>query len=193
LLQISQLAKPITASIISTTAPITDTDTDTEEAADAKLLAGGRMVVGALATVAGGHNSLLAQSRARSSPDLEQRIAGIIAAYDAQGNHRTATAVDEMSAEWLASEVQEIGIKAEFEPFAVTRIDPVACYLRINDRRIGGLPLFDAGFTGPEGVRGKLGPLGSDAEIGLVETGPAGRRPDRSKKRGVAATRQWCY
>ena len=32
------------------------------------------------------------------------------------------------------------------------------------------MPLFDAGFTGPEGVEGRIGPLGSDAEIALVES-----------------------
>ena len=46
------------------------------------------------------------------------------------------------------------------------------CYLRIADRRIDGVPLFDATFTDGEGVRGGLGPLGSDAEIGLAETVP---------------------
>ena len=39
----------------------------------------------------------------RRVPALEQRIAEIISAYDAQGNHRTGTAVDEASAEWLSS------------------------------------------------------------------------------------------
>src|SRR5260370_24325580 len=37
---------------------------------------------------------------------------------------------------------------------------------------MGGVALFDATFTDEEGVRGRLGPLGSDAEIGLAETVP---------------------
>ncbi len=32
--------------------------------------------------------------------------------------------------------------------------------------------MFDAAFTAAEGVRGRLGPLGSDTEIGLAETSP---------------------
>jgi len=99
---------------------------------------------------------------------LEQRVAEIIAGYDAQGNHRTGTAVDEASAEWLSRKVQDIGIKAELEPFALSRVDPRSCFLRIGNRRIEGVPLFDAGFTDAEGVRGKLGPLGSDADIGVA-------------------------
>ena len=60
-----------------------------------------------------------------------------------------------------------------FVPIAdIRRVDPQSSYLRIADRRIDGVPLFDATFTDGEGVRGRLGPLGSDAEIGLAETAP---------------------
>jgi len=34
------------------------------------------------------------------------------------------------------------------------------------------LPLFDGGFTGADGVRGKLGPLGGGAAIGMTEIAP---------------------
>jgi hypothetical protein len=105
---------------------------------------------------------------------LEQRIAYVLAAYDAQGNHRTGTSSDNASAEWLARQVQQLGAKPELEPFALSRVDPQSCHLRIADRRIDGVPLFDANFTDAEGVRGRLGLLGSDAEIGLAETEPLG-------------------
>ena len=106
-------------------------------------------------------------------PDgLEQRVAALIQTYDAQGNHRTGTEVDQASAEWLANQVRQSGAEPSLEPFTLSRLDPQACYLRIGDRRIDGVPLFDAGLTGAEGVRGRLGPLGSDAEIGLAETTP---------------------
>jgi hypothetical protein len=106
-------------------------------------------------------------------PDgLEQRVAAVIQTYDSQGNHRTGTEVDKASAEWLAKQVQKLGIEPSLEPFTLSRVDPQLCYLRIGDRRIDGVPLFDAGFTAVEDVRGRLGPLGSDAEIGLAETTP---------------------
>jgi hypothetical protein len=40
----------------------------------------------------------------------------------------------------------------------------------IGAHRIDAVPLFDAGLTGPEGVEGTIGPLGSEAEIALVES-----------------------
>ncbi|HYR83970.1 MAG TPA: hypothetical protein VE422_07835 [Terriglobia bacterium] len=107
------------------------------------------------------------------SPDaLEQRVARVIQAYDAQGNHRTGTEVDNASAEWLAGEVRQLGVKPSLEPFLLSRVDPQLAYLRIADRRVDGVPMFDAGFTSAAGVSGRIGPLGSDAEIGLAETLP---------------------
>ena len=102
----------------------------------------------------------------------EHRVARVIQAYDAQGYHRTGTEVDNASAEWLAGQVRQLGVKPSLEPFALSRVDPQLAYVRIADRRIDGVPMFDAGFTTADGVTGRLGPLGSDAEIGLAETLP---------------------
>ncbi len=104
--------------------------------------------------------------------DVEPRVASVIAAYDAQGNHRTGTAVDRRSGEWLAAQIRRLRVEPLLEPFTLDRVELRSCYLRVADRRIEGVPLFDAGFTGPEGVKGVLGPLGSDADIAVVESEP---------------------
>jgi Peptidase family M28 len=135
-------------------------------------MTGGSAIVAALTAATGGPSLLFARDRMPSSDALEQRTADIIAAFDGQGNHRTGTPSDNASAEWLAGQVRQLGVEPELEPFALNRVDPQACYLRVADRRIDGVPLFDAAFTNGEGVRGRLGPLGSDAEIGLAETVP---------------------
>jgi hypothetical protein len=115
---------------------------------------------------------LLAREQTSSFDGLEQRLAEAIAAYDAQGNHRTATVADSASAEWLARQIQQSGVQPTLESFTLSRIDPLSCHLRIAGRRIEGVPLYDGAFTGSEGVRGTLGPLGSDADIVWVETEP---------------------
>ena len=101
---------------------------------------------------------------------VEQRVATVLQAFDAQGNHRAGTAADKASAEWLADQVQQLGIVASLEPFALTRVDPQVAYVRIGNRRIDGVPMFDGSFTIADGVSGRLGPLNSDAGIGLAET-----------------------
>jgi hypothetical protein len=137
------------------------------------LAVGGQTLVFALAPRATRSGLLFGQQRSYVAPDaLEQRVADVIQAYDAQGNHRTGTEVDNASAEWLADQVRQLGAEPSLEPFPLNRIDPQSSYLRIAGRRIEGVPVFDGGFIGAEGVHGRLGPLGSDAEIGLAETEP---------------------
>ena len=105
---------------------------------------------------------------------MQQRIGSLIRAYEDQGFHRTGTAVDELSAEWLANEIRQIGLEPTLEEFPLSRVDPVSASLAVNGRTIEGLPLFDGGFTGAAGIVGRLGALTSDAPIGLCECPPNG-------------------
>jgi hypothetical protein len=134
---------------------------------------------------------LLADQDADTPADvLEERLAALIAAYDKQGDHRTGTDVDHASARWLVERARQMGVEAVLEPFPLDRIDPQSCYLRVAARCIGGVPLYDAAFTGVEGVHGRLGPLGSDAEIALVETEPfALMEPQKEQRDAVSKAR----
>jgi hypothetical protein len=129
-----------------------------------------------LSAATAGASGALAVSRSASAQDesqpLARRIGRIIGEYERQGFHRTGTAVDRRSADWLFDEVRRIGLVPAREAFALERIDPTSAGLIVHERRIEGLPLFDGAFTDREGVRGRLGPIGSDAEIGLVEAPP---------------------
>ncbi len=109
---------------------------------------------------------------ALQTPDLPQRIARIIGEYDRQGIHRTGSNVDTKSARWLAGAVKRLGLNPSFESFVINRVDPKSCYLLVDERRIEGLPIFDGAFTDAAGTRGRIGQLGSEAEIGLVEAPP---------------------
>jgi hypothetical protein len=126
-----------------------------------------------------------------------QRIGDVIRQYEAQGYHRTATTVDGASAEWLAEQVQGAGLTPALEPFPLSRVDPLTNALIAGDRRITGIPVFDAAFTSESGIRGRLGSPDTDREIALTETavnaagaGPLGnaRRANRFKAI-VAVTR----
>jgi len=114
----------------------------------------------------------LSAAAIHSISDSPQRIERILREYDAQGIHRTGTAVDRKSADWLAAQVRSCGATPVLESFAHNRVDPQAAFVEIAGRRIEGLPVFDGAFTDPAGVRGKLGPVGSDAGIGLAEAPP---------------------
>jgi hypothetical protein len=119
--------------------------------------------------------ALLAQD-SPGNADSQQRIGQIIRAYEGQGIHRTGTGVDRISGDWLASEVRETGLAPTLEAFTISRIDPISASLSASFsagvRHIEGIPLFDGGFTDAAGVSGRLGPLASDAPIGLTEIAP---------------------
>jgi hypothetical protein len=103
---------------------------------------------------------------------VQRRIGDVIHAYEEQGFHRTGTQVDQLSGEWLASQVREVGLKPLRESFALSRVDPISTSVTVNSRKIEGLPFFDSGFTISTGIRGQLGNLNSDAPIGLTEIAP---------------------
>src|SRR6476646_10157112 len=95
------------------------------------LAVGVRTVTFALAASAARRERLAALEKRQASADgVEQRVAAVIRAYDAQGNHRTGTEVDKASAEWLANEVRQFGAEPSFEAFPLSRVDPQSCYLR---------------------------------------------------------------
>ena len=106
------------------------------------------------------------------SADPWNRAASWLAAWDSHGNHRTATGGDAAGAEWLASEAASLGGDVAVEEFAVERLDPIAAYLDIGGERIPAIPAFDAPGTDCDGIGGRLGPVGSDAEIAVAELPP---------------------
>ena len=101
---------------------------------------------------------------------IDNRISRHIREYDGQGWHRTGTTVDLESAHWLAGLVEEVGVEPVLESFTLDRVVPGESYIEVSGRRIEGLPLFDGGFTGAEGVHGQMGR--HDAKIMLVEGSP---------------------
>ena len=105
---------------------------------------------------------------------MQRRIGTVIRAYEEQGFHRTGTTADEVSGDWLANEVRQIGLEPVREKFSLSRVDPVGASLVVNDRSIEGLPLFDGTFTSSAGITGCLGNLNGEASIGVAEIPPNG-------------------
>src|SRR6516225_10693646 len=126
---------------------------------------GRQVALSAFTATAINRHALFAKDSQLAPDSLEERVAGVLQAYDAQGNHRTGTEVDNASGRWLAHEARQAGAHVSLEPFSFSRVDPQSCYLRIGEYRVDTVPLFDAGFSGPTGVEGEIGPLGSDADI----------------------------
>ena len=110
--------------------------------------------------------------------DQLARIRSIIKEFDAQGHHRTGTRVDHESGAWLRDVLRESGVDAELESYPFSRLVPGDASVSVGDERLDGLPGFDSILTTEGGVHGRLGPLGSAAEIGLCVVNPGGPAPE---------------
>jgi hypothetical protein len=135
-------------------------------------------------------------SAEEADPEASRRISEAIRQFEAQGYHRTGTAVDGASGEWLAEQVQGAGLSPSLETFPLNRVDLLTNVLVIGERRIDGIPLFDGAFTTTSGIQGRLG-LENDAaaEIVLAETavnaadaGALGRMRRENRHKAIVAT-----
>ncbi len=104
--------------------------------------------------------------------DAQHRAARWLAAWDALGIHRTATAGDEAGAAWLAREAAALGAAVSIEQFALDRLDPIAAFLEIVGERIEAVPAFDAPSTDMAGETGRVGLVGGDGDIAVAELSP---------------------
>ena len=99
-----------------------------------------------------------ASSRSRTTTSVRRAVAAAIEEYDAQGIHRTASDVDNRSAQWLLDRARAAGAEARLEPFPINRVDVRAAYVEAEGRRAEGLPLFDGTFTDAAGIVGRVAP-----------------------------------
>jgi hypothetical protein len=103
-----------------------------------------------------------------ADPERRERIADIFRTYHFHGTHRTATDVDNESGQWLAGEASRAGAEVTPRRFTIERIDLRRSFIEAGGVRRETLPFFDGGFTGPEGITGRLGAAGSGAPLALV-------------------------
>ena len=90
-------------------------------------------------------------------------------------------AVDDASADWLTSRIEDMGAVPSVCPVELDRIDPTDNRLVMAEAEIEGVPQFDGAFIGESGVTGTVGRVGSDHPIGV--SFPNGTKSEISKAR----------
>lgn len=93
-----------------------------------------------------------------------------IRAYERLGIHRTGWGADDAAAHWLVEELAAVGVEGRIEEFEFPQLHIRRAELRIGDRAIPGVPLYDAGTTPREGVSA---PLAAAPDGALDGGGPA--------------------
>src|SRR5215467_11017490 len=74
--------------------------------------------------------------RAQSNADRRRRISDLIQTYDGQGIHRTATIVDNASADWLRQLAAVAGGDAHLNSFPLRQVNIQAAYIEADGKRI---------------------------------------------------------
>lgn len=122
---------------------------------------------------------------------LAARASAFFAQYDALGERRAGSSGDLAAARWLVEQLcatAGVAVRSVEVPFE--RFVPGEAWLEADGLRIEGLPLFDGGLTGPEGLSAPIGPLGSDAAIGFAQMEPsAASLPGNAFAQARAASR----
>ena len=94
----------------------------------------------------------MAAGGATLAREAERRIR----AYERLGIHRTGWGADDAAAHWLVEELAAIGIEGRVEQFEFPQLHIRRAELRLGDRAVPGVPLYDCGTTGREGVSAPL-------------------------------------
>lgn len=118
--------------------------------------------------------------------EIHERIISDLKAWDAIEDHRTATAGDNATADWLAGLVRGLGLVTVIDRFPFTRRVLHECSITVGKTRLAGVPLFDGGVTAAESLRARLGKPGDAGTIALVHFEPQG---DAASTRSLTAAR----
>lgn len=110
---------------------------------------------------------------AQQTSSRAERIAQIIREYSEQGIHRTGTAVDTASAHWMLDRLQQSNVEAVLDPVELERVEVIESGFSFPSHQLACEPLYDCQYTDAEGITGTLGPLGSDADIGVIMLPPS--------------------
>ena len=121
--------------------------------------------------------------------ELAGNMAADIEAWDAIDDHRTGTAGDRQTSDWLAERVKSAGLEPRRDDFALSRWVLEHCALEVDATVVEGVPLFDGGTTGPEGVVGGLGLLEEGLSNGGIGVGAFGNAAGEAT-RALAAVRR---
>jgi len=103
---------------------------------------------------------------------LQERVQRYISEYADQGDHRSGSEVDLVNATWMANIISELGIEPIQDEYVFSRLLIDRAEVRVDDVLVEGVPLYDGGSTGVEGLSGSLGLLGTDTDFGLVMVQP---------------------
>ena len=113
----------------------------------------------------------------------------LVKAYAALGEHRTASAVDHATAEWLAGQLREAGPRVEFQEFTVPQFQLREARLKVQGKAVEAFPYWPTKATTiPISAPLALADAPSlQGRVVLVESGRSSRREEAELFRRLAS------
>ena len=114
-------------------------------------------------------------------------VAADIEGWDAIAEHRTGTAGDLATAEWLAATIRDAAAEPRLDMFPFRRRVLRECAVEVDGRRAEGVPLFDGRLTDEAGITCPLTRLdGVGRGIAVTTSSPGGTSTELSTARNGA-------
>lgn len=96
---------------------------------------------------------------------LSDQVCAWIERWDGSDQHRTGTAGDWQTSEWLLEEISSLGAGAELSSFPFIRKNVQTAQLTIGHKHYAGVPMFDGGSTSSRGCLGCLSTIPKEDSI----------------------------
>ncbi|MGH6985395.1 MAG: hypothetical protein ACRED9_00965 [Caulobacteraceae bacterium] len=87
---------------------------------------------------------------------LGQALFADVAAYDALGEHRTASRADVATSAWLAERLKRAGMEVSLQGFSAPLFRPGRCVLEVGGRAVETFPAWPPVATPPGGIKATL-------------------------------------
>ena len=126
----------------------------------------------------------------------KNRISKIIQTYDNRGIHRIGTEGDINNAQWLADEIKSLGLQPIMEGFNINRLDIKEASLKIEERKINGVPMFDSIINDNEEITGSLGRFNSKEILGtslISRDKNLEKERDRNRHQGLVIAKKGAF
>ncbi len=112
-----------------------------------------------------------------SQQSVRGQIESDLQAWDAIELHRTGTLGDHATSKWLQETIRTLGVDVQLEQIPFQVRTPINPQVSDGQQTVVGLPMFDGRSTGPGGVTGRCGPVGSDVQIAIMSYSPNAGSP----------------
>ena len=86
----------------------------------------------------------------------DEKLRADLVQYSAMGEHRTASAIDHVTSNWIRRRLEAAGFTAELQPWTLRQFQLKECWVEVYGKRLEAFPLWYPKATGPTPICDRL-------------------------------------